>query len=580
MFRAAPLLALVFFLISCQRERNNHNQYMTMVGLRVDTNNPEATYQQIKDKPYVLVDNAYESLSDALMSQGKFPLLFAHLDYYEKVRKDSRRAAALKTMMMGYYYSQNNKIDSADKFFNKAVDSYRELKVPEGEASAYSGLIDNALFRNDYKAALTLQYKALHIYERLGDSLSIYAVRGHMAIVYEYLGDTAKALSLLNQSLDYYERTNKQKEKAHAIIKLASLYHRQYHYDKALAYALRALTIVEKLGDPGKMAQTTNLLGTIYYGQKDWQTAILYFYKSKELGIDKRQIPYIDYNIAGSYESLGKRDSALALYQSVLADSNAANKLKTTVHLSLSDYSERVQQYSTALTHYKEYKRLSDSVYSADKAQSLNELNVRYETEKNREVIRRLTSEQKVDSLRKLTYLLALALTIVLGAIVIFLLRKRNRMHKERLQQMAAELKSNQKELRLFTERFLSKNKLVEEMESRLKELEGQIEHVHDTEQLSELYQFKILTEDDWQEFKMLFDKVHPGLISKLRSQYPDLAPAEERQFLLIRLNIDNKESANMLGISIPGVKKNRYRLKKRFGLGEEDNLDDFVKQI
>jgi len=551
-----------------------------MAEMRVDTSNPAATYRQIKGKPYVLVDSVYESLSDALMHQGRFPLLFTHLDYYEKARNDRRRVGALRMMMKGYYYAQNGKIDSADIFFHRSADGYRELKVPDGEASAWSGLIGNALLRNDYKAALALQYKALRIYEQLGDSVSIYAVRGHMALAHEYLGDTAKALSLLNQSLDYYERTGNQKEKANTIIMLASRYHRQYNYAKALSYALTALPIVEKLGDPGRIARTNNLLGTIYYGEKNWEKAISYFYKSKELVIDKRQIPPIDFNIAASYENLGQRDSALALYQSVLANTNAGNKLKAKVHLSLADYYEKAKQFNTALTHYKEYKRLSDSVYSADKAQALNELNVRYETEKNKEIIRRLTSEQKVDRLRKLAYLLALALTVTLGAIIIFLLRKRNRIHTERLQQMAAELQSNQKELRLFTEKFLSKNKLVEEMETRLKELEGQIELNQDTEQLSELYQFKILTEEDWREFKILFDKVHPGLISRLRSQYPDLAPAEERQFLLIRLNIDNKESASMLGISIPGVKKNRYRLKKRFGLSEEDNLDDFVKQF
>jgi tetratricopeptide (TPR) repeat protein len=577
-FRFALIFALGFILLSCQRASHNNSQNVT--DLPIDTNNAAYTFSLVKDEPDLIVDSVYEGLSYALMNQGRFPQLFSHLDFYQKRKGSIHRASALRTLMNGYYYSHNDKIDSADIYFRHAVNEYQQLKTPDGEAAAYSGLIGNALFRNDYKSALSLQYKALNIYEQLGDSVSIYAVLGHMALVHEYLGDTTKALSLLHQSLHYYERTNKQKEKAHTIIMLASLYHRLYKYDNALSYALIALPIFEKLGDPGRIAQTNNLLGTIYYGQKNWNKAINYFYKSKELGIDKRQIPHIDLNIAASYESLGKTDSALALYQSLLANTNASNTIKAKAQLSLSDYYQNAQQYNVALSHYREYKRLSDSVYSAEKARSLNELNVRYETEKNKEVIQRLKSEQKVDRLRKLAYLLALALTVALCTIIIFLLRKRNRMNKERLRQMALELQSNQKELLHFTERFLSKNKLVEEMEARLTELEGQIEINQDTEQLSELYQFKILTEEDWQEFKILFDKVHPGLISKLRSQYPDLAPAEERQFLLIRLNIDNKESANMLGISIPGVKKNRYRLKKRFGLGEEDNLDDFVKQI
>ncbi len=65
-----------------------------------------------------------------------------------------------------------------------------------------------------------------------------------------------------------------------------------------------------------------------------------------------------------------------------------------------------------------------------------------------------------------------------------------------------------------------------------------------------------------------------------LREKYPDLSPAEERQFLLIKLNINNKESAVMLGISLPSVKKNRYRLKKQFDLSEQEDLDKFVRNF
>ncbi len=131
---------------------------------------------------------------------------------------------------------------------------------------------------------------------------------------------------------------------------------------------------------------------------------------------------------------------------------------------------------------------------------------------------------------------------------------------------------------------FYDKNKQIEELEEELRSTLQQAEEASRTEQnnqqLSQLYQLKILTEDDWHNFKILFDKVHPGFINRLRAQIPDLAPAEERQFLLIKLNIDNKEAADMLGISAEGVKKNRYRLKKRFGLDDQANLDEFVRNF
>ena len=43
---------------------------------------------------------------------------------------------------------------------------------------------------------------------------------------------------------------------------------------------------------------------------------------------------------------------------------------------------------------------------------------------------------------------------------------------------------------------------------------------------------------------------------------------------------MSNKQVAAILNISVETVKNGRYRLKKKLGLGEEDNLDDFIRNI
>ena len=100
------------------------------------------------------------------------------------------------------------------------------------------------------------------------------------------------------------------------------------------------------------------------------------------------------------------------------------------------------------------------------------------------------------------------------------------------------------------------------------------------SECLSELYRFKILTEEDWLQYKQLFDKVYPGFINQLRTMFPGLAAGEERQVMFTKLNMNSKECANMLGITVDSVKKNRYRLKKKFSLSKADDLNDYVRSI
>jgi len=92
------------------------------------------------------------------------------------------------------------------------------------------------------------------------------------------------------------------------------------------------------------------------------------------------------------------------------------------------------------------------------------------------------------------------------------------------------------------------------------------------------LYNRQILTPADWSAFKIYFEKAFPGYLLRLRDSYSSMTPAEERIFLLTKLNLTRTEAASMLGISVDSVKKTRLRLRKRLGLNEDVDLDEFVK--
>ena len=93
-----------------------------------------------------------------------------------------------------------------------------------------------------------------------------------------------------------------------------------------------------------------------------------------------------------------------------------------------------------------------------------------------------------------------------------------------------------------------------------------------------QLYNQRILTDADWSSFKNYFEKAYPGYLIRLRNAHNSITEAEERMFLFIKLNLTNKESAAMLGISTESVKKSRQRLRKRLALEEAVELDDYVK--
>jgi DNA-binding CsgD family transcriptional regulator len=81
----------------------------------------------------------------------------------------------------------------------------------------------------------------------------------------------------------------------------------------------------------------------------------------------------------------------------------------------------------------------------------------------------------------------------------------------------------------------------------------------------------------DWEQFTERFDQVHSEFIKRLRVEFPELTPKDQRLCAYLRMNLASKEIAPLLNISIRGVEISRYRLRKKLHLGKDVNLTDFL---
>ena len=97
---------------------------------------------------------------------------------------------------------------------------------------------------------------------------------------------------------------------------------------------------------------------------------------------------------------------------------------------------------------------------------------------------------------------------------------------------------------------------------------------------ISELSQQTILTEDDWDKFKSLFEKIFPLFFQRLKNTTAEITIAEQRMAALIRLQLTTRQMASMLGISIDSVHKTKQRLRRRFNIGADANMDEYIASI
>jgi len=97
---------------------------------------------------------------------------------------------------------------------------------------------------------------------------------------------------------------------------------------------------------------------------------------------------------------------------------------------------------------------------------------------------------------------------------------------------------------------------------------------------LATLWNSKLHTNQQWEDFKIQFNQCIPGFIPSLRLEYPRMTQSDIRLACLIRMGMTSVEISNIQNISNQGVSMARYRLRKRMGLGPDDSIPDKLNEF
>ncbi|MDW3209420.1 MAG: two-component regulator propeller domain-containing protein [Reichenbachiella sp.] len=87
-------------------------------------------------------------------------------------------------------------------------------------------------------------------------------------------------------------------------------------------------------------------------------------------------------------------------------------------------------------------------------------------------------------------------------------------------------------------------------------------------------------SDNNWERFEMYFDESHQDFIKKLKEKQPDLTKSSINLCAFIKLDLSTKEIASLMNISVSGVEKRRYRLRKKLNLNSDTNLQAFLESI
>lgn len=142
---------------------------------------------------------------------------------------------------------------------------------------------------------------------------------------------------------------------------------------------------------------------------------------------------------------------------------------------------------------------------------------------------------------------------------------------KQMLQQKERELTSHALIIARYNERDKLLQKKIQKLTSVkddkmlnvLKEIEVELSNARDPQ--------------SWGTFQKCFEEVHPDFSKKILELSPSLSPAERKLSTLIRLGLTSKEIASLTYTTKASVDVARSRLRKRFQLDRNENIEAFL---
>jgi tetratricopeptide (TPR) repeat protein len=375
------------------------------------------------------------------------------------------------------------------------------------------------------------------------------------------------------------------------------LVYRSYgHYDTAINYFGQSRKHALEDGNKIWAAIATGNIGICYYKQKDYNKAIplleedvKYSFSPASKAVDNGVNSLLVLADIHLYQNdLSSVATDIKLVQQHLDSCRDTVKPLGMLYPVMARYYFKKGDYKTAY-HYQDSAAIyKDIIYERDNIYKLAKVEHKKDLEKVDAEVKRLGAEKKLLSFTRNGLLIGIVLLFIITGLIIN--RQRLKHHLKQVAILAKKVQAEQdlkaatQELENFTKHLQEKNLLIEQSGQEIERLRTALDTT-DLEQetnevLQQLYSATILTDEEWNKFKLLFEQVHRGYLQRLKNKMPELTPADTRFIVLSKLNLSNKEMAGILGVQSDTIRSYKHRLRKRFELPEEASIKAFVDSI
>jgi len=507
----------------------------------------------------------------------------------ERARQRDKEQDILCLQVNVWMLTRNWRVD-IDHFFERGAALLREAERAGNRAAIgdlYCGLAAEYFDRGNYKKVFENYLRGYSYFTngRREEFFGMAYLQYSLALAYYQFLDYENALKYSRELASEEIKTTRWVTTLNYDL-LGMTFLKQQQYDSAIVYFKKTCDAAGKYQDPVGAIAWRGIgygnIGLALYKQQKYSEAIPYLQKGAALCRESN----VQDNLASFSVCLANiylDQNGLAMAEQYLQTArDATYKAKSLqnyneLYPALSELYRKKGDAARALQYQDSALLFKDSVAAVLNVTQKNSTEIAVADE-HRVMMDKLAENDRQKQIWTRNSLIALCLMALLAVLLLYnrklLKQKMKQEHLQTGKQLAeAELVSAQKLLDSYKTNIIEKNELI-------LSLEKEISTGHDSASLAVLQQSTILTDEQWESFRQLFEKVHPGFLGRLRDKMPGLTPAETRLMVLAKLSFTNKEMAAALGVTGQAIRTTWYRLRKKLNLPEEGSLEELVERI
>ncbi len=347
-------------------------------------------------------------------------------------RQDHTNAILYSHICLGQAYMMKGNAQTAFNHLGQARSIGEESKQDSALCSIYNGLgLYSANIDKDYYASIRHFFDGIEAAKRSNYQRLHTILVNNIAGIYFLKRDTVG----LRYSLEAYERAHAQNEPFLIYSSSANtsfMYYLRKDYDKALQY-IKEAEFVMLQNDFYDQTNIYALYGHVLLEQNQPKPAVEYFKKALEQKA-KSQTTSIVFAFCGYAQALarlGNHAQAIALLNEALSMTQDKNSkiYRDDVLRELSSCYEALGQYNQALKWHQLLQIENDSLFNTDKERALSDMRVKYDSERQENMIKQHKLELLQKAKKEQLLLAVLVVIIVVALFLYYLYRRKNRFY-------------------------------------------------------------------------------------------------------------------------------------------------------